>query len=444
MAHKVWRERTTDFHRATLWFLPALGVFGALALGSLLTQIEIDAGGLLGDLIFRGNVNEARELLTVIAGTMITVTGLVFVLTVVALQIASTQFSPRLLRTFMRDRGTQVVLSTFVATFAYSLAGLHNVGRTMSTGELFLPRVAVTGALVLAFASVGMLVFYIQHISNSIRIDTIMQRVEDRTRAALDDLHPRATSRADVVGEAPEPPPDALILTAARSGYVQDYYTDVLLSRTATHNAAIALDHPIGHHVVQGRPVARVWSLDETAPLQTEAWARVGIVIKSERVIERDIAFGIRQLVDIAIKAIGPSINDPYTATQAVQHLSVLLVELVDRSLEAVVMTDSNNQPRVLIPVSRFEDYLELVCSHVRQEAAGRPRVMVALLRLLEDVAATNRVPQRAAAIARQIHLIVTDSQRKIHQEADLEELEQVAAAALRALDNESSTKSRP
>jgi uncharacterized membrane protein len=438
MAQKVWRERTTDFHRATLWFLPALGVFGALALGTILTQIDIDPGGLFGDLIFRGNVNEARELLTVIAGTMITVTGLVFVLTVVALQIASTQFSPRLLRTFMRDRGTQVVLSTFVATFTYSLAGLHNVGRTMSTGELFLPRLAVSGALLLAFVSVGMLVFYIQHISNSIRIDTIMQRVEDRTLAALDELHPLDTDRSTPPPAVPDPPPRALILTATRSGYVQEYYTDRLLQRVTAHNAVMTLDHQIGHHVVRGRPVARVWSIEESSALPVDVWAQVGIVTKSERVIERDIAFGIRQMVDIAIKAIGPSINDPYTATQAVQHLSVLLVEIAARNLQRKVLADADGVARVFIPVSDFANYLDLVCSHVRQEAAGRPRVMVALLRLLEDVAATTTDPAHTRAhtraVAHQIHLILIDARREIAQEADLEELERVAARAQRAL----------
>ena len=430
MSRKVWRERTTDFHRATLWFLPALAVLMALALGSLLTRLEVDDASSLRDLVFRGDVGEARELLTVIAGTMITVTGLVFVLTVVALQIASTQFSPRLLRTFMRDRGTQVVLSTFVATFAYSLAGLHNVGRVTSSGELFLPRLAVSGALVLAFTSVGMLVFYIQHISNSIRIDTIMQRVEDRTLAALNELHPRGAKRPAAPTALPEPPPDALILTAARSGYVQDYYTEVLLQRAVAHNAAIALDHPIGHHVVEGRPVARVWSLDQAVPLRTDVWTKVGIVIKSERVIERDVAFGIRQLVDIAIKAIGPSINDPYTATQAVQHLSVILVELTNRNLSDQELADPGGIARVFVPVSGFDTYLQLVCSHVRQEAAGRPRVMVALLRLLEDVAATTDDPIHRRAIYRQIDLVLVDAEREIAQDADLDELRRVAASA--------------
>lgn len=435
MDHKVWRERTGDFHRATLWFLPAVGVGIALALGSLLAQFDVDRG-LLGNLVFRGNVDEARQLLSVIAGTMITVTGLVFVLTVVALQIASTQFSPRLLRTFMRDRGTQVVLSTFVATFAYSLAGLHNVGRTTSAGELFLPRLAITGALVLAFASVGMLVFYIQHISNSIRIDTIMQKVEDRTLKALRTLHPDIGPSPPIT--FPTAPPDAIALTATRSGYVQGYYIDLLLKHSVAHDVVMILDHPVGHHVVHGRPVARVWAIERrTGPSPgpiSQGWSETGIVIKSERVIERDVPFGIRQLVDIAIKAIGPSINDPYTATQAVQHLSVILVELSKRAICDTVISDSDGTERLFIPVSTFDNYLELVCSHVRQEAAGRPRVMVALLRLLEDVAANTDDPAREGSIARQVRLVLLDAEREIAQEADLEELKRVAAGALAAV----------
>jgi uncharacterized membrane protein len=121
--------RNADLADASLWFMPAVAVSIALVVGTVLTEIEIESDSFLGDFVFQGGASEAHQLLTVIASTMITVTGLVFVLTVIALQIAASQFSPRLLRTFLRDRGTQVVLSTFVATFAYSLAGLPRWGR---------------------------------------------------------------------------------------------------------------------------------------------------------------------------------------------------------------------------------------------------------------------------------------------------------------------------
>ncbi len=141
--------------------------------------------------------------------------------------------------------------------------------------------------------------------------------------------------------------------------------------------------------------------------------------------IERDVAFGVRQLVDIAIKAVGPSINDPYTSVQAIQHLSVFLAAVAGRNLESEV--DDPADPRVVVPASSFESYLDLVCSHIRQEAANRPRVMVALLRLLEDVMASTTNPTRRTALSRQAELVVEDARSRIAQAADLEELLRVA-----------------
>ena len=376
--------RNADLADASLWFMPAVAVSIALVVGIVLTEIEIESDSFLGDFVFQGGASEARQLLTVIASTMITVTGLVFVLTVIALQIAASQFSPRLLRTFLRDRGTQVVLSTFVATFAYSLAGLHTVGR-VSSGEIFVPRLAISGALALAFASVGMLVYYIHHITDSIRIDTIMRVVEKGTLATLDRLHPTRDNGS--AAEFHDLPPQTLIVGARSSGYVQDYHVEPLVEQARTRDIVVAFIHPVGHHVVRGRPLAHVWPAPEdgaTAQSNWDTWVDQAVSITDERSIKRDMAFGVRQLVDIAIKAVGPSINDPYTSVQAIQHLSVILVEIAGRTLDAGVDTGVNAQ--VVIPISSFESYLHLVCSHIRQEAANRPRVMVALLRLLEDV----------------------------------------------------------
>lgn len=404
----------------SLWFLPAIAVLVALVAGFVLSEIVIDDDSPLRGITFQGGAGEARELLTVIAGTMITVTGLVFVLTVIALQIASSQFSPRLLRTFLRDRGTQVVLSTFVATFAYSLAGLHTVGR-VSDGEVFVPRLAVSGALALALISVGMLVYYIHHITDSIRIDTIMLGVEQRTVDTLNRLHPHPdTGRSQPAVEHPD---NALVVGVRRSGYVQGYAIDELTEHGHRTGTTVAFVHPIGHHVVAGRPLARVWNPSGSRP--NASWAdRVhdATVLSDERSIEVDVAFGVRQLVDIAIKAVGPSINDPYTSVQAIQHLSVILTDLAGRELAPTA-------PPVVQPVSTFDSYLELVCSHIRQEASDRPRVMVALLRLLEDSRASTSNPDRRQALSRQAALVVEDARRNIEQQADLNELLTVAQA---------------
>ncbi len=419
-----WKwTRNADLAGASLWFMPAVAVATALVLGIILSEFEIQRNRGLGDYLFQGGATEARQLLTVIAGTMITVTGLVFVLTVIALQIASSQFSPRLLRTFLRDRGTQVVLSTFVATFAYSLAGLHTVGR-VDSGEIFVPRLAISGALALALASVGMLVYYIHHITDSIRIDTIMQRIEKGTLATLDRLHPRpdAGQSGFVVGA----PPEHTVVGASGSGYVQSYHLAALAVQARATDTVVSYIHPVGHHVVSGRPLARVWR-EGGAPPQGEWELSVNeaVSLTRERSIERDIAFGVRQLVDIAIKAVGPSINDPYTAVQAIQHLSVILATVAGRDLETA--SNDSSDAHVVVPTSDFNAYLDVVCGHIRQEAANRPRVMVALLRLLEDVIASTTNPTRKEAIRQQADLVVEDAGKRITQAADLEELSRVA-----------------
>jgi uncharacterized membrane protein len=192
---------------------------------------------------------------------MITVTGLVFALTIVALQIASGQYSPRLLRNFMRDRGTQLVLSIFVGAFAYSTAGLYTVGVQGSGEEAFVPRLAVSGSLALALASVGVLIYFIHHLAHSIQIDTIMSQVEREAVSVIDDVYPYWPRYREPEERCPEPPMEAVSLPAGRSGF--------------------------------------------------------------ERTMVQDVGFGIRRLVDIANKALSPAINDPYTGVQAVQHLSV-------------------------------------------------------------------------------------------------------------------------
>ena len=258
---------------------------------------------------------------------MITVTGLVFVLTVVALQIASTQFSPRLLRSFLQDPGTRLVLSVFVATFSYSLGGLFTVGQTANDGTVFVPRVAVTGSLLLALLSVGMLVYYIQHITNSIRIDTVMLGVRRATTRAIHDQFPTPALTEELQPARPVPPDDAWALPAARSGYVQEVLLDDLEDIARSAGITIRLRPQVGQHVVAGTPHAWIWSWDTADPDTATLGPSINraVVTAHERHVEDDVGFGVRQLVDIGLRAVAPSINDPYTAVQAVQHLSIVI-----------------------------------------------------------------------------------------------------------------------
>jgi uncharacterized membrane protein len=411
-----WREAIRS-----LWFLPSLSILAALATVGAFSRITIAIDSPLRPFLFSGDANAARQVLTVVSGSMITVTSLVFVLTVVALQIASTQFSPRLLRSFLQDPGTRLVLSVFVSTFAYSLGGLFAVGRANPNGIIFVPRLAVTGSLFLAIASVGMLVYYIQHVTNAIRIDTVMLNVRQSTLAALAVHYPTTLVHDKAVVTPPLPPSGAIVIPARKSGYLQEVHANALYELAMRKQVTIRVRPQVGHHLVAGSALGWAWSaagdsLDQDA-LTKEVQGTVAMT--PERKVDEDVAFGIRQLIDIAMRGVAPSVNDPYTAVQAVQHLTIILVAMAKVDTTDITLYEGDAL-RVYVPTADFVLALSTVVDSVRRTAASRPRVVVALLRLLETVAACGTSAHRRSVVGSHVAPIVEDAQRAIPQAVDL------------------------
>jgi len=411
----IRRDELTEYVRGSLWVLPTLSVLAALVAGSLLSLVKVGSGS---PLAFQGTADDARTLLIGITATMVTVIALLLGLTVVALQLSSTQFSPRLLRNFLRDRPNQIVLSVFVATFAYSAAGLYTVGVSGGNRSVSFPRLAVSGALVLLFASLGLLVFFADHLVHSIQVDAIMSVVErNTTRVIRDGLF---AGGEDAVGV----PEWAVSIASERSGYVQVVRPGRLLSHAAEHGVCVRLRPRVGEHVVAGTTVAWIWhgSPRDPAP-DPHAFSPVlhaGVRIGFERTLEQDAAFGIRQLVDVACKALSPANNDPYTAVQAIDHLSVIFCALAQRPLGNHVVRDDSGAV-VIVPGRRFPEYLAVMCGLIRRYGAREPTVAHALLRLLNNCAAVVADdPERCAAIEEQARIVIADAEREVAQPIDL------------------------
>jgi uncharacterized membrane protein len=433
----IRRDALSEYVRASLWVLPTLSVGAALAAGALLSSVNI---GVHSPLAFQGTPDDARNLLIGIAGTMVTVIALLLGLTVVALQLSSTQFSPRLLRNFLRDRPNQIVLSAFVATFAYSAAGLYTVGVSGGNRTTSFPRLAVSGSLVLLFLSLGLLVFFADHLVHSIQVDTIMNAVQRNTVTVIE--HGLLTGG----DQPPEVPPGAVAVPARRSGYVQAVRCSDLLARAASDAVCVRLRPRIGEHVVAGTTLAWVWPVSPAPPSATgdavaavrrftpalDRWVRIGF----ERTLEQDAAFGIRQLVDTACKALSPAVNDPYTAVQAIDHLSVIFSALAQRPLGDHVARQAGGAA-VIVPGRRFPEYLAVMCGLIRRYGASEPTVVGALLRLLTACAdSADGDGELCLAIEEQAAIIVADTEREVPQPADLvparAEAERVRQAVLR------------
>jgi uncharacterized membrane protein len=418
------REAAIEYLRGALWAMPTVAVLLALVAGSVLSSITIEPHSSLAVLVFQGTADDARNLLIGIASTMVTVIALVLGLTVVALQLASTQFSPRLLRNFLRDLVNQLTLSSFVATFAYSTAGLYTVGISAGRRTADYPRLAVSGALVLLFVSMIMLVFFVHHLAHSIQIDQVMADVEhDTLNVVLHSLAP-----GDDSTDRPQVPSTAVALLAARSGYAQTFHLEELVEVAAGREAFVAMVPMIGEHVIVGTPLAWAWATTDRAELTPDATAELtaalahGVRLGFERTAEQDVAFGVRQLADVASKALSPAVNDPYTAVQAVDHLSVILAALATRPLGGRTLADSHGAARVHSPARDWAYFIDLGLGQVRRFGHTEPRVVIALLRVARDLG-TLCAPERRGSLRAYVGVLLDDVRRDVDQPADRDPL---------------------
>jgi uncharacterized membrane protein len=426
---------TRDYLKGALWVYPVTAVALALLVGGVLSSIEVGPDSPVDPILFQGTADDARSLLIGISGTMMTVIALVLGLTLVALQLSSTQFSPRLLRFFLRDRVNQLVLSVFVATFVYSTAGLYTVGVDHGQRTDTYPRLAVTMAIALLFASLVVLVYFVHHISHSIQIDEIMRGVEQTTLRVIDRDLPTS-------GLTDEPVPDHPVWSVAvpsyASGYVQTMRPAVLQHAATENDLVCAVVPMIGEHVISGEPLAWLWRTSpEEAPPDPDAFAGFvhdSVRIGYERTNEQDVAFGMRQLADIGVKALSPAVNDPYTGMQALEHIATLLAALAPRALGNQFLYDEAGRLRVVVPGRTFAYYVELGTGQIRRYGASEPRVLAALLRTLGTIAPFCRDDVARRPVTEAVALVGEAAELSIVQDGDRRPVTERAQALLSSL----------
>lgn len=429
------RERV----RSSLWLWPALAVGVAILAGTILPMLERGGTG-TG---FAGTPDGARAVLSTVAGSTITVTGLTFSLTVVALQVASSQFTPRLLDTFLADRGNQAVLSVFLGTFAYTLAVLRSV-RSADPGsgvEAAVPDLAVAVGLDLTLLSVAMLVYFFHHLTQQLRVESVLGAVR-RDTVALIRRHTAARDSADEPERGlPVVPDDAQPLRALRTGYLQAIDVDILSAAAAFHGVVLCLRPVVGTHVTVGTTVAWAWpdTRQRSAPVRgTEALTRHvhdGIHLGAERTLQQDIAFGVRQLVDIAARALSPGVNDPATAVAALGALAAVLVELAEWRLDPIVQRDPDGRVRAMAPQQSFAEILSLACDQPRRYGSTEPAVLTELVRMLTDLAEVCHEDEDRRAVRQQVDATVEAAVEARLNTADLARVQTFARHATVALE---------
>ncbi len=381
---------------ATLWFVPTIFVVCGIFLGVFFIGIDyfFESPFRYLPAFFSVQPSGARDILAVIAGSIITVAGTVFSITIVALTLASTQFSPRILRNFMRDTGNQSVLGALVGIFAYSIVVLRTIREGgVDPSNDFVPSTAVFVGVLLGFAGVGCLIYFIHHVATSIQATSIISQIAMVTTKEIKASFPehQKTEEIDESSKLLRKKKSHSMVNANESGYVQNADITELIRLADQYDLILKMQRRIGQFTIESLPILEVYSDDSDFQLN-EAFAgqlRDTYEIGNFRTVQGDVAFGLRQIVDVALKALSPSINDTTTAVTCVDYLTSIMVCLAKRP-SCPSLHSSKGKPRLIVEEQRFEDFFDLAFNQIRQNAGGNVAVILRQLNAINILSVLN------------------------------------------------------
>ena len=390
-----------------------LGV--VLAVGFL----RIDRAGVLpawlldSDWLYNGGSTGARTLLGAVASSAIGVAGTIFSITIASLSLAAGQMGPRLLRNFTRDRGNQVTLGVFLATFAYALMVLRSV-RSENEGE-FVPHLSLSFGIFLAFVCVATLVYFVNHSARRINVDTVISLVSEDIHAAVrrltsDEPPSTVTPQRDWSHARP--------VIDKRRGYVQQLDRDGLADWAHDHKTAIRLLIRPGDFVFPGAPIALM-----DPPVEHAGDAiRAATALGAQRTDSADLEFAVLQLVEVAVRAMSPGINDPNTAIAALEKLGAVLCDIATRHFPADADVRDGHVVLV-VPRVDYDGLTDTMFHMIRQNAAGSAALLIRMLEVLTAVSTCERNPERRRALARHAALVLADAERTVATDADFRDV---------------------
>jgi uncharacterized membrane protein len=416
----AWRREAL---RTNLWLVPTVEIVLAVALFAVtyaLDRASYDGSLQLPSFLISGTADAARQILTTIAAAVITVVTLVFSITIVTLTLASTQFGPRMLRNFIRDRITQLTLGSFVATFVYAILALVVIGPG-AHGE-FVPYLSLTVTMALVILDVGVLVVFIDHIAKSIQLPQVIASIaRDLSRAIEAEVAPpepdapkTGPSLSEMLVRLDE---DSAVVRAPSSGYLQYVSLSTLINIASRSHAVIRLLRRPGHFVVEGEPLANVWPA-AAAPGVARALGGAHAT-GPHRTLTQDLSFAVDQLVEIAIRALSPAVNDTFTALACIDWLGDGLGKIADRWRPTTVHRDAAGRVRVIAVRVDFDRLLQRAHDKIRQASRGMPAVMIRQLDGLAKIIANTISPQQRELVLEQAAMIMRGCDESVPEKSD-------------------------
>jgi uncharacterized membrane protein len=423
-----WRREAL---RTTLWLVPVACVIAAVIL--FVATYNLDEAAYRGEIslpwwIRTGSADAGRQVLIGIAAAVITVATVVFSITILALTLASQQFGPRMLRTFIRDLGTQVTLGVFVGSFVYAVLALGSITNSGPRGT-FVPHIGITVSEALMFVDIAVLIYFIHHIAVTIQLPEVIARIASDLGKAIDESYPDTVDEGRTVtsdrGHGPSVAvlsklleDEGLTVPATRSGYLQFVGYGQLTSIAENTDTVIRLVHRPGHFVVAGRPLAVVWPAAR-ADAVVSALSQAHIT-GPQRTLAQDPVFPIDQLVEIGIRALSPAVNDTFTALTCIDWLSEGLCRVSGRQLAEGVYRDRHGEIRLIETDPSYARMVNRAYDKIRQCAGGMPAVLIRLMDSLSNVTEYTASSEQREVLRRQADMIMRVADDTVTDPQDL------------------------
>ncbi|MBW4449701.1 MAG: DUF2254 domain-containing protein [Spirirestis rafaelensis WJT71-NPBG6] len=432
---KLWDQLHSSY-----WFIPAVMAVVATALA--FTMLNLDRTGKAGIdywWIYTGGADGARSLLGAVAGSMISVSATAFSITIVALQLAASNFGPRLLRNFMQDTGNQVVLGTFISTFIYCLLVLRTIRGEGDGYNQFVPQLSITGGTILAIISMAVLIYFIHHASTIIQVSHIIENVSDDLDKGIDRLFPEKIGRSIPEKQEVAEIPDNFDFVASPvrvtdSGYIQAIDNEELMKIARKHNLLLRVESRPGKFVVKDSDLVMVFP-GELVNQKLTKQINDAFILGKERSEQQDIEFPINQLVEIALRALSPGINDPFTAIRCIERLSAGLSRLAQRYFPSPYRYDKDNKLRAIAFGITFEELVNSAFNPIRQYARSDTSVITSLLQAIATIATYTSNSKYQAVLRHHADIIWQDSREGLSQQ-DCKDIQKPYDSAIESLEN--------
>lgn len=410
----------------SFWFLPTVMVGIAIILALVMTEIDrmtLQTANPLLSWVYTGSADGARSLLSTIAGSMITVAGITFSITITTLSLVSSQLGPRLLNNFMRDRGNQVSLGTFVATFSYCLFVLRTI---RSADEIsFVPHFSVTLAIALAVISLEVLIYFFHHVSTMIQAQNVIANIGNELEASIERLFSNQSGKSpyeyklrredDIPADFDE---NTKFLTAPASGYLQTINYEALLQVARESDLLLRVLYRPGDFIANRSEIIAFYPTQELAET-VEKNIRKAFTLGTGRLRVQDVDFSIDQLVEIAVRALSPGINDPFTAIACLDQFSTTLAALAEHTIPSGYYYDTDGHLRVISDVVTFDGIVNTAFNQIRQHGRSDIAVTIRLLEVIAIILARTQSDKHQQALIQQAEMIKRASDEVIFEEND-------------------------